>query len=107
MSGTISLSPDVQWSATYWLFDWVLKDIAKGTSDVELAGHLNGVVGEHLGWFGLDDISPSQRQEVRRIITERLIDDAQREFPADMPERPQALALLKELAAHIADVADG
>jgi hypothetical protein len=106
MSGTISLSPDVQWSATYWLFDWVLKNIAKDAGDVELAGHLTGIVGEHLGWFGLDDISPSQRREVRRIITERLVDDAQREFPADMPERPQALALLKELAANVTDAAE-
>ena len=107
MSGTISLSPDVDWSATYWLFDWVLKDIAKATDDVELAGHLNGIVGEHLGWFGLADISPNQRREVRRIVTERLVDDAQREFPTSMPELPQALAFLKELVANFADVADG
>jgi len=95
-------------SAASWLFDWVLKDITKGTGDVELAGHLTGVVDETgLGWFGLDDIAPGQRHEVRRIITGRLVADAQREFPVDLPGRPEALALLNELAAKVSDHADG
>jgi hypothetical protein len=100
------LSADVRWSAASWLFDWVLRDIAKGTRDVELAGHLTGIVGENLGWFGLDDITPGQRREVRRIIAERLVSDGEREFPADMFRRPQALALLEDLASKISDSAD-
>jgi hypothetical protein len=40
------------------------------------------------------------------IITEHLADDAEREFPADMPGRPSGLALLKELAAMVSDGAD-
>lgn len=99
MAGDISFSPDVWWSAASWLFDWVLRDIAYGTSDVELVGHLNGIVGENLGWFGLDDITPGQRREVHRIIAERLVSDADREFPADMPGRQGALGLLKDLVA--------
>jgi hypothetical protein len=98
MSGDIRLSADVWWSATWWLFDWVLKDITKSTRDVELVGHLNGIVGEHLGCFRLDDITPNQRREVHRIIAERLVSDADREFPADMPGRQGALGLLKDLA---------
>lgn len=75
------------------------QDIANGTRDVDLAGHLNGIVGENLGWFGLGDITPSQRREVRRIIAERLVSDADREFPVDMPGRQGALGLLKDLVA--------
>ena len=70
------MSGDVRLSVASWLFDWVLKDIAKGTGDVELAGHLTGVVDEQLGWFGLNDIAPVQRREVRRIVTWRLVADA-------------------------------
>ncbi len=107
MAGTVSLSPDVRWSAASWLFDWVLRDIARDTDDVELAGHLTGVVGENLGWFGLDDITPRQRREVRRIITEHLVDDANKNLPADLPGRPETLALLSELAAKFSALAEG
>jgi hypothetical protein len=99
MSGDIRLSTDVWWSAAGWLFDWVLRDIASSTRDVELAGHLNGIVGEHLGFFGLDDIIPAQRREARRIIAERLVADADRQFPVDMPGRPGALGHLRDLVA--------
>jgi hypothetical protein len=99
VSGDISFSANVRWSAASWLFDWALRDIANGTHDVELAGHLNGIVGEHLGWFGLDDITPGQRHEVHRIIAERLVSDADRNFPADMPGRQGALGLVKDLVA--------
>jgi hypothetical protein len=107
MAGTVGVSSDVLWSAASWLFDWVLKDIARDTDDVELAGNLTGIVDENLGWFGLDDITPRQRDEVRRIIAERLVDNADREFPADMLGRPEALALLKELVASVSGDAAG
>jgi hypothetical protein len=55
---------------------------------------------------GFDDITPAQRNEVRRIITEQLVDDAQREFPADMAGQSSALAPLQELAIKIPDGAD-
>ncbi len=70
-------------------------------------GQQGGQGRENLGWFGLDDITPAQRREVRRIIAEHLVDDAEREFPVDMPGRPSALALLKDLAAMVSDHADG
>ena len=56
---------------------------------------------ENLGWLGLDEVTPRQRHEVCRIIAERLVDDAEREFPADMLGRPEALELLKELVANV------
>jgi hypothetical protein len=99
MAGTVSIGAGVQWSASSWLFDWVLNDIAKNTDDAELAGHLTEVVDEHLGWFGMDDITPRQRADVRRIATERLVGDALREFPADLQRRPEILAHLENLAA--------
>jgi hypothetical protein len=40
-------------------------------------------------------------QRGRRIITERLVADAQREFTADMLSRPSALALLADLVAKV------
>lgn len=99
----VSVSTGVLWSVSSRLFYWVLTDVARHTSDAELAGHLNEIDRENLGWFGLDAIAPGQRHEVRRIITEHLVDDAQREFPTDMPGRPSALALLKDLAAMVTD----
>ncbi len=98
MAGTVNVSPGVLWSAASWLFDWVVRDVAKHTSDAGLAGHLNGIVDENLGWFGFGDITVGQRREVRRIIAERLVDDANNGLRADMPARPSVLALLQQLA---------
>jgi hypothetical protein len=94
------------WSVSSWLFYWVLTDIARHTGDAELAAHLTEIDRENLGWLGLDDITPGQRREVRRIITEHLVDDAEREFRPDAPGRPGGLDLLRDLAAMVSDGAD-
>jgi hypothetical protein len=98
MAGTVSVSPGVLWSASSRLFYWVITDIAKRATDVELAEHLNEIDRENLGWFGFGDITLSQRREVRRIIAGRLVDDADAEFASDMPARMSALVLLQDLA---------
>jgi hypothetical protein len=101
VAGTVSVSAGVQWSVSSGLFYWVLNDIARHTRDVGLAGHLNEIDRENLGWFGFEDITPGQRREVRRIITERLVSDGEREFTANMLARPSALALLADLVAMV------
>ncbi len=97
MAGTVSVSADRRWSVSSGLFYWVINDIARHTSDVELARHLAEIDRENLGWFGLDDITPDQRREVHRVIAERLLSDGEREFTADLVARQSALGLLKDL----------
>jgi hypothetical protein len=106
VAGSVGVSDGLLWSATSGLFCWVLNDIARHTNDVELAVHLTEIDRENLGWFGLADITPAQRSEVRRIISEHLVDDAGRQFPADMPGRLSGLELLEDLAAMVSDDAD-
>jgi hypothetical protein len=77
----------------------VITDIARHTNDTALAAHLDEIDRENLGWFGLDDITPGQRREVHHIITEHLVDDAEREFRPDAPGRAGGLELLRGLAA--------
>jgi hypothetical protein len=106
MAGSVGVSNEVLWSASSRLFYWVLTDIARHTSDVELAAQLTEIDRENLGWFGLDDITPGQRREVRRLITEHLVHDAEREFRPDAPGRAGGLELLRDLAAMVSDGAD-
>jgi hypothetical protein len=106
VGASIGVSAGVLWSASSGLFYWVLSDIARHTNDTDLAGRLSEIDRENLGWFGLDDITPGQRGEVRRIVTEHLVEDAEREFPADAPGRASGLELLKELAAIVSADAD-
>jgi hypothetical protein len=105
VGASIGVSAGVLWSASSGLFYWVLNDIARHINDVDLAARLIEIDRENLGWFGLDDITPGQRHEVRRIITEHLV-DAERELPADAPGRASGLALLRDLAAIVSDGAD-
>lgn len=80
----VSVSDGVLWSSSR-LFYWVVSDIVGHTSHIELAGQLTEIDRQNLGWFGLDDVTPGQRDEVRRIITEHLVDDAEQEFARTCP----------------------
>jgi hypothetical protein len=103
MAGTISLSPTVCWSAASWLFDWVLNTLAETVEDAELAADLTGLVGENIGWLGLDDLASEQNAVVRRILGGGLRPIAERRFPAAMPGREDALAYLDELSRLTSD----
>lgn len=98
MSGTISFSPTIRWSAASWLFDWVLTSLAETVNDAELSAELAVVVGENLGWLGLDDLTDSQRAVLLRILGGDLRARAERAFPATMQERDDALRHLDELS---------
>jgi hypothetical protein len=98
MAGTISLTSTIRWSAASWLFDWVLNTLAETVEDAELAGDLTGVVGENLGWLGLNDLTTEQSAAVRRILRGGLRAKAERSFPDAMPGREEALEHLDELS---------
>lgn len=97
MSGTISLSPTIRWSAASWLFDWVLTSLAETVEDAELSAELTGIVGENLGWLGLDDLTEGQRAVLLQILGGGLRGRAERAFPAAMRGRDEALRHLDEL----------
>jgi hypothetical protein len=104
MSGTISLSATTRWSAASWLFDWVLNTLAEMVEDAELAGALTGVVGENLGWLGLNDLPREQSVAKRRILRGGLRVKAEQSFPAAMPGRDDALRYLDELSRLASDM---
>jgi hypothetical protein len=105
MSGTISLSQSTRWSAGSWLFDWVLNTLAETVEDAELSAELTGMVGENLGWLGLNDLPSEHNVAVRRILIGGLRSKAERSFPAAMPAREDALRHLDELSRLAADTA--
>ena len=98
MSGTISLSPTIRWSAASWLFDWVLTSLAETVEDAELSAELTGIVGENLGWLGLDHLTDNQRAVLLRNLGGGLRARAERAFPAAMQGRDDALRHLHELS---------
>ena len=98
MSGTISFSQTTRWSAASWLFDWVLTYLAETVEDAELSAELTGIVGENLGWLGLDDFTDDQRAVLLRILGGGLRARAERAFLAAMPGRDDALRHLDELS---------
>ena len=103
MSGTISFSSTTRWSAASWLFDWVLRTVADGAEDAELAAELTGIVSENIGWLALGDLTNDQQADVRRKIRERIRIAAERGFPANMPGREDSLKLLDNLIRLAAD----
>ena len=102
MAGTIALSDSAggaSWSAASWLFDWVLEAVAGQSRDEQLKAELTELVEANIGYLSFDDLTASQRDSVRQIITGQLMDIARRELPESMPGRPATLALLEELVS--------
>jgi hypothetical protein len=97
MSGTISFSPAVRWSAASWLFDWVLKSVAGTVQDAELAAELIGIVDENIGWFALDDLADDQSADVRRVICDSLKAAAEQGLPDTMAGRTDVLKHIDDL----------
>ncbi|WP_155375235.1 hypothetical protein [Catellatospora vulcania] len=98
MSGTIAVAPDKRWSAAGWLFDWTVEALADDLDDDAAAADLREIVEDNLGWLGLDDLSPAARAEVLRRIKTDLVDRADRELPPTVPNRSEALDLLRDLS---------
>ncbi|HEY3010386.1 MAG TPA: hypothetical protein VGJ63_20310 [Micromonosporaceae bacterium] len=98
MSGTIQVTPTSRWSAAGWLFDWTVEFLASRVRDPKVSAGLREVVSENLGWVGLDHYGPDTRDELVALIRRDLVSHAERELPGSVPNRPAALALLRELA---------
>jgi hypothetical protein len=101
MSGTIAISPDTRWSASGWLFDWVVGFLAERATDANVAGSLREVVEENLGWLGLGDYGPEADRELREVIRTQLLAAAEERLPGTVPNRAAALDLLRDLTDQV------
>ena len=97
MSGTIALSDEVRWSAAGWLFDWTVEFLADNVTNERAAAQLREIVGENLGWLGLDDYGPEAGAEMRDVLRHQLLSAATERLPQTVPDRPAAIGHLQDL----------
>jgi hypothetical protein len=102
VAGIIEVAPDVVWSASSWMFRYVLRSIAAETTDPELAARLTEIHDENLPGLSLPDLPQAQRSEVERIIRDRLATRAAQDFPVTMQNRAEALGYVRALADAVA-----
>jgi hypothetical protein len=102
VAGIIEVAPDAVWSASSWMFRYVLRSIAAETTDQELAARLMEIHDENLPGLSLPDLPQAQRSEVERIIRDRLIGRATRDFPETAQNRAEAVDYVRGLAAVLA-----
>lgn len=98
MAGLIKVG-DGGWSASSWLFRWVLTRLADDARlDQQLESMLREIVDENLGWFSLEELGPVDRSLVRSWLADRLVADADASLPVELAERDAVLVHLAELA---------
>jgi hypothetical protein len=97
MSGTIAVNQDTRWSAAGWLFDWTVELLADNVTDPDLAKDLREIVEENLGWLGLGDFGPDAERQLRTLIQQRLVTEADKRLPDSLANRPAVLDLLRDL----------
>jgi hypothetical protein len=102
MGAIIKVAPDAVWSASTWLFRYVIRTIAAETSDKELAASLMEIHDEHLPGLWLADLPDAQRSEVERIIRDRLVTRTEQELPATGQDPYQIVDHVRELADMLA-----
>ena len=108
MAGVIDFSrtPDITWSAGTSLFVWVLKIIARDTTNEGLAQHIDEIIQNNLGILVIQDLTAAQREEVFRILREDLFKVAENTFPKDTPGREGALEHIYKLVRLVPPPAD-
>lgn len=109
MSGTISLSAGSRWSAASWLFDWVVRFLAREAEDPDVADELREAVDENLGWVDLASFPARIQQVIFEKIRYALVPAAEAELSSAIPNRQGVIDTIQELAgmASAASVGDG
>jgi hypothetical protein len=98
MAGLIEVG-DGGWSASSWLFRWVLSRLAEDARlDWQLESRVREIVDENLGWFSLEELGPVDRSMVRSWLADRLVVDADANLPVELAGRDAVLGCLAELA---------
>jgi hypothetical protein len=98
MSGTIALSRDTRWSGAGWLFDWVLRFVAREAGDERTAANIQEIMDENLGWFDLATLPAETRGIVAEKLGGELVVTAEATLPGTLPERERVLELLRDLS---------
>jgi hypothetical protein len=98
MSGTISISPESRWSASSWLFDWVVRFVAQEVGDEKVAEQLREVVDENLGWVDLGDFPADTREVIAQTLRQALVPASERLIPESVPNRPEVLEHIRGLS---------
>jgi hypothetical protein len=98
MAAIIEVAPGAPWSASSWMFRYVLKSIVAETSDRELAACLMEIHDENLPGLSLPDLPAGQRAEVGRIIRDRLVARTEQELPATTQNRAEVIDSVRGLA---------
>ena len=98
MAGMIEIAPGTNWAAAGWLFRWTVNHLADNATDPSVAEALRQTISENLTSVGIDDFGPAARAELASILRGIAV-SAERELPADVPNRQGVLAHLRELAA--------
>jgi hypothetical protein len=98
MAGTVAVAADKRWSATGWLFDWVLEAIATDLGDTPVTARIREIVDENLGWLGVDTLPEPERTRVFDTLA-ALPARAQTQLPETVPERDTVVRYLHDLAA--------
>jgi hypothetical protein len=102
MAGMIKVRPGELWSTSGWMFDFVMRSIAADATDPRLKESLAAIEENNFGWLSLPDLPETQRTEVERVIRDHLVARAERDLPADMPERAGVVDYIRGLADAIA-----
>ena len=68
MAGSIALPDGTLWSASSWVFYWVIDTLADELDDPELAARVRSISEHNLGWLDPGDFSAEDRARVVAVL---------------------------------------
>jgi hypothetical protein len=96
MAGDIYLDGKV-WSASSWLFDYVVERIADEIGESQLSLKIRDIITNNLGLLKLADFGPNDQRLILAAISERLVSLADRDSDPHLANRREVLARIADL----------
>jgi hypothetical protein len=99
VAGWVIIEPEKEWKAAGWLFRWVVSALATNVEDAELRRRLDEIVNENLPTLDLAAFTAAERDQLRSVIRDRLVEEAETRLPADVVvDRDLAINYVRDLA---------
>jgi hypothetical protein len=98
MAGDVWLSAKDRWSANSSLYHWVLEFWISSLNDPVVVDALQEIRDVNIGLVNLEDFDPKVQHQMRELLRDNLVKDAQMRLRADLPDRQGFIEALQELA---------
>ena len=105
VAGLVIFDDGSDWSAAGWLFDFVIRQVARSVESPALGARLDEIEAENLGCLALRELTSSEQAEVLSVLGSGFVARADQVLPKDLARRSEVLEHLGTLVGQAEQLA--